>query len=294
MATSRIVPDTPPATWHAQESSSIVQLFGCDAQRGLTEAEAARRLARHGPNALLEKPSRPPWRMFAAQFADFMILVLIAAAVVSGLVGDVKDTLTIVVIVLLNAVIGFVQEFRAERAMAALKQMSESNALVLRDGTRLSIPASGVAPGDIVLLEAGSLVPADLRLIEAAQLKIDESMLTGESVTVEKHASVLDVELALAERSNMSYKGTSVSHGRGLGVAVATGMSTELGKIATLLEQDGENRTPLQKRLAAFGRRLGIAVLAICAIVFTVGLLRGEAVVLMFLTAVSLAVAAIP
>ena len=286
--------DPKSAAWHGIEASQVAKQFDCDLQHGLSEAEAAQRLARHGPNALQEKPPKSPWRMFAAQFADFMILVLIAAAVVSGLVGDVKDTLTIAVIVLLNALIGFVQEYRAERAMAALKHMTESNARVLRDGAQLDIPASGVVPGDIVLLEAGNLVPADLRLIETAQLKTDESLLTGESVTVEKHTRALDAELPLAERGNMAYKGTSTSYGRGRGIAVATGMATELGKIAALLEQDGESRTPLQKRLAHFGRYLGIAILVICAIIFGVGLLRGEAVVLMFLTAVSLAVAAIP
>ena len=282
------------SAWHGLDVPQVAKQFDCDPQHGLSEAEAAQRLARHGPNALQEKPPRSPWRMFAAQFADFMIMVLIAAAVVSGLVGDVKDTLTIAVIVLLNALIGFVQEFRAERAMAALKHMTESNARVVRDGAHLTIPASEVVPGDLVLLEAGSLVPADLRLVETVQLKVDESLLTGESATVEKHVHALDTELSLAERGNMAYKGTSASYGRGRGIAIATGMATELGKIAALLEQDGESRTPLQKRLATFGRHLGIAILVICVIVFAAGLLRGEPVVLMFLTAVSLAVAAIP
>ena len=250
-------------------------MFSCDPQRGLSETKAAQRLARHGPNVLQEKPPRPAWRLFAAQFADFMILILIAAAVISGLIGDINDTLTIAVIVLLNAVIGFVQELRAERSMAALRQMTESSASIMRDGTRLTIPASAVVPGDLVLLEAGSLVPADLRLTETVQLRIDESLLTGESTTVEKHSHTLAAELPLAERGNMAYKGTSASYGRGRGIVVATGMGTELGKIAALLEQDGENRTPLQKRLATFGRHLGIAVLAICAIIFVVGLLRG-------------------
>lgn len=280
--------------WHAQQARAVVQQFDSDAKHGLTEQQAVQQLARHGPNLLQEKPPRPTWRMFADQFADFMIMVLVAAAVVSGLVGDLKDTLTIAVIVLLNAVIGFVQEYRAERAMAALKQMTASNAQVVRDGIRLTVPASDVVPGDLILLEAGNLVPADLRLIDAAQLKIDESLLTGESATVEKHIHPIDVELPLAERSNMAYKGTSASYGRGHGIVIATGMDTEIGKIAALLESDEESRTPLQKRLAAFGRHLGIAVLAICAIIFMVGLLRGEPVVLMFLTAVSLAVAAIP
>jgi P-type Ca2+ transporter type 2C len=282
------------AAWHALSASGVAQRLNCDLQDGLSETEAAHRLVHHGPNVLIGKPPRSPWRMFAAQFADFMILVLIAAAAVSGVIGDLEDTLTIAVIVLLNALIGFTQEYRAERAMAVLKQMTESNARVVRDGAHFDIPASAVVPGDLVLLETGGLVPADLRLIEAAQLKLDESLLTGESTTVEKHIHALDAELPLAERSNMAYKGTSTSYGRGRGIAVATGMATELGKIAALLESAEEGKTPLQKRLAVFGRHLGVAVLVICAIIFVVGLLRGEPVVLMFLTAVSLAVAAIP
>jgi P-type Ca2+ transporter type 2C len=286
-------PENSPA-WHALPVSGVAQQLDTHVLHGLPETEAAQRLVRHGPNVLQEKPPKSPWRMLAEQFTDFMILVLIAAAVVSGAVGDLKDTLTIAVIVILNALIGFTQEFRAERAMAALRQMTGSYAQVVRDGAHLTIPASEVAPGDVVVLEAGSLVPADLRLVETVQLKVDESLLTGESATVDKHVNALDAELPLAERSNMAYKGTSTSYGRGRGVAVATGMATELGKIAALLEQAGENRTPLQKRLTVFGRHLSIAVLAICAIIFVVGLLRGEPLVLMFLTAVSLAVAAIP
>jgi len=233
--------------------------------------------------------------MLLDQFADFMILVLIAAAVISGLIGDIKDTLAIAVIVLLNAVIGFVQEYRAERAMAALKKMAAAHAQVVRNGERQLLPAAGIVPGDIVLLEAGNMVPADLRLIEAAQLRVDEALLTGESTTIEKHADILEQDgLPLAERRNMAYKGTIATYGRGRGVVVAIGMTTELGKIAALLEGSEEIKTPLQKRLTVFGRHLGIAVLAICAIIFLAGLLRGEAPLLMLLTAISLAVAAIP
>ena len=281
--------------WHALDASEICRKLATSIDYGLSPEESARRIAHSGANELIEKPPRPLWRMLLDQFADFMILVLIAAAMVSGVIGSVKDTLAIVVIVLLNAAIGFVQEYRAERAMAALKQMAAANALVLRGGERLSVPAAEIVPGDIVLLEAGNLVPVDLRLLEAVQLKIDESLLTGESATVEKHAHTLPhPELPLAERKNMAYKGTIATYGRGRGVAIATGMATELGKIATLLESGDDSKTPLQKRLTTFGRHLGIVVLAICAIIFGVGLLRGEAPVLMLLTAISLAVAAIP
>src|SRR5574340_1154676 len=283
----------PP--WHARQAQEVVRLLGSDAQVGLATAEAQKRAVHFGPNEIRERAQRGPWRMLLDQFADFMILVLLLAAVISGIVGDVKDTIAIVVIVALNAVIGFIQEFRAERAMAALKALAATTARVLRDGQVMDIPASGVVPGDVVLLEAGNVAPADMRLLETAQLKVDEATLTGESVTVEKHSRALEqAELPLGDRRNMAYKGTVASHGRGRGIVVATGMATELGKIAALLEQDGELRTPLQKRLAQFGKRLALAALAICAIVFMVCVLRGESAVLMFLTAVSLAVAAIP
>ncbi len=233
--------------------------------------------------------------MFLDQFRDFMIVVLIIAAIISGVIGEATDTIAIIVIVVLNAVIGFVQEYRAEKAMELLKKMSAQTALVLRDGELAHLPAAQLVPGDIVILEAGNIVPADLRLIEAAQLKIEEASLTGESLPVEKQVDPLgDAHLPLGDRSNMAYKGTIVTYGRGRGVIVATGMATELGKIATLLQDEDEVKTPLQKRLAAFGKRLALAILAICIIIFIVGLLRGEAPLLMLLTAISLAVAAIP
>jgi Ca2+-transporting ATPase len=171
--------------WHTLDVAVVAARLGVDLNLGLTEEEARHRAARFGPNAIREKPPRAPWRMFLGQFADFMILVLIAAAAVSGVIGDVKDTLAIIVIVLLNAVVGFVQELRAERAMTALKQLAGASALVVRGGEGLTVPAMAVVPGDVVLLEAGNVVPADLRLIEAVQLKVDEALLTGESATVE-------------------------------------------------------------------------------------------------------------
>jgi P-type Ca2+ transporter type 2C len=287
--------DSRRVTWHTLDAPAVASRLGVDVDRGLSEKVVRDRFARFGANAIREKPPREPWRIFLGQFTDFMIIVLIAAAVVAGVVGDVKDTLAIVVIVVLNAVIGFVQEFRAERAMMALKQLAAASALVVRGGERLTVPAMDVVPGDIVLLEAGNVVPADLRLIEAAQFKVDEALLTGESVTVEKHCEALQSpELPLGDRRNMAYKGTTATYGRGRGLVVATGMDTELGKIATLLDTGVELKTPLQKRLATFGKGLGLVVLAICTIIFVVGLLRGEAAALMFLTAVSLAVAAIP
>lgn len=262
---------------------------------GLTTQEAAQRLDQFGPNELKAKRKKTPFMMFLDQFKDFMILVLIAAAIVAGIVGELTDTLIIIAIVIANAVIGFIQEYRAEKAIEALKQMAAPMVNVLRDGRGASIASREVVPGDIVLLEAGAIIPADMRLIESAQLKIDEAALTGESVPVEKSTAVLsDPGLPLGDRVNMAYKGTVATYGRGSGLVVDTGMETELGKIASMLQDESEVRTPLQKRLAGFGKNLAIIILIICAIVFAIGLVRGVAPLLMLLTAISLAVAAIP
>ena len=281
-------------SWHQKESKDVLAELGASLQ-GLATAEAERLLLQHGPNELIEKKKKTLGMMFLDQFRDFMIIVLIVAALISGLIGDASDTIAIIVIVVLNAVIGFVQEYRAEKAMALLKKMSEHAALVLRDGAPATVPAVQLVPGDVVILEAGKIVPADLRLLEVAQLKIEEASLTGESLAVEKVVDPLsDEQLPLGDRANMAYKGTIVTYGRGQGVVVATGMATELGKIATLLQDEAEVKTPLQKRLATFGQKLALAILAICIIIFVVGLLRGEPPLLMLLTAISLAVAAIP
>ncbi len=281
--------------WHTLSAEQSARHLHVDTVTGLSVADAAARLERHGPNQLPEGRRRTPWRMLLDQFMDFMILVLIAAAIVSGIVGELTDTLAIVVIVLLNAAIGFAQEWRAERAMAALRSMAAPSARVRRDGSVCELPAAELVPGDVVLLEAGNVVPADLRLLEAAQLRIAEAALTGESQPVDKHTGVLaDAQLPLGDRSNMAWKGTLVANGRSIGIVVATGIRTELGRIARLLDEAEEVKTPLQKRLARFGARLAWAVLAICAIVFAAGLARGEPPILMFLTAISLAVAAIP
>ena len=280
--------------WHTLSGDGTLQSLESRLD-GLTPSEAEARLARHGPNQLPEAKRRTIAMMIADQFKDFMILLLICAAVVSGVIGEAQDTIAILVIVLLNAVIGFVQEVRAERAMEALKKLAAPNAVVRREGQTVEIPAVNLVPGDIVLLEAGRIVPADLRLLETASLRIAEAVLTGESVPVEKTVdSVPDHDAALGDRRNMAYKGTQVVYGRGVGVVAETGISTELGRIANLLGTEKEVKTPLQKRLAVFGRDLGLAALAICALVFVVGVMRGEDVVLMFLTAVSLAVAAVP
>lgn len=281
-------------TWHCKEVDEILQSLN-SSEQGLTTEEARERLISCGPNTIKQVKKRTILQMVFDQFKDFMILVLIAAAVVSGIIGEPKDTIAILVIVILNAVIGFIQEYRAEKAIEALKKIAAQIATVIRDGEPISIPASDIVPGDMILLGAGNITPADMRLIKVAHFKIDESSLTGESVPVEKHTNPLqDDMMPLGDRKNMAYKGTIVTYGRANGVVVSTGMNTEFGKIATMLQEQVEVRTPLQKRLAKFGKKLAIAVLVICALVFGIGLIRGEPPLLMFLTAISLAVAAIP
>jgi len=288
-------PEAPPHPWHTLDIAATARALQTDPTQGLSTADARQRLERHGPNALQHARRRPLWRLLSEQFADVMILVLIAAAAISGLLGELADTLAILIIVLLNAVVGAVQQFRAEHAIAALRQMAAPGARVLREGRLQTVTAAELVPGDIVLLEAGNIVPADLRLFDAAGLKVDESALTGESMSVVKQAAALaDPDLPLGERTNLTFKGTLVSHGRATGIVVATAMNTELGRIATLLQQDRITHTPLQQRLARFGKHLALAVLGICALIFIAGWLRGEPLMLMFLTAVSLAVAAIP
>jgi Ca2+-transporting ATPase len=280
--------------WHLKDVKEIiVQLQS--SYNGLSSEEAVRRLEQYGPNELKEKKKKTPLMMFLDQFRDFMIIVLITAAVISGFIGELSDTLAIIVIVVLNAVIGFIQEYRAEKAMAALKKMSAPFATALRNGVPENISASQLVPGDVVILEAGNIVPADMRLIESVQIRMEEAALTGESIAVRKHTNALhDEHLSIGDRKNIAYKGTFVTNGRGTGIIVATGMDTELGRIATMLQEEEEVKTPLQKRLASFGQKLAIAVLAICAIVFGIGVMRGEQPMLMLLTAISLAVAAIP
>lgn len=280
--------------WHRKTIEEAIAGLGTSRQ-GLSVAAARERLDENGPNELQEQARRTPFAMLLSQFADFMILVLLGAAVLAAIVGDLGDAMPIIAIVILNAIIGFVQEFRAERAMAALREMAGNSATVVREGSPVVIPAREIVPGDLVLLEAGNVVPADLRLVEAAHLKSVEAALTGESLPVEKMTAPLDdPELSLGDRRNMAYKGTIISYGRGAGVAVATGMGTELGRIATMLQNEEETKTPLQKRLAVFGQRLAVAIIIVCAIIFTLGFLRGEPLLLMLLTAISLAVAAIP
>jgi Ca2+-transporting ATPase len=277
------------------DGEAVARQLSVDPDVGLDAVQVKERLSEHGANAFATH-RRTGWsQMIWNQFRDFMILVLIVAAVVSGVVGEPRDAIAILVIVILNAAVGVFQEYRAERALEALRSLVVQTAQVRRSNRTLTIPARELVPGDIVLLGAGSAVPADLRLIEVQELAADESALTGESETVAKQVDSLQVQdLPLGDRRNIAYSGSLITRGRGAGIVITTGVDTELGQIAEMLRSLPVTRTPLQQRLAKFGRRLALIVLAICLVIFLLGLLRGEPVVLMFLTAVSLAVAAIP
>ena len=280
--------------WHTIEADAALQRLNSSAD-GLTTAEARQRLIEYGHNTTPEARHRTLLAMLLGQFTDFMIVVLLAAALISGFIGEPQDTIAILVIVLLNAIIGTVQEYRAERAVAALREMAAPEAQVLRDGEAITLTAAELVPGDVVLLEAGNVVPADLRVLVTEEMQSDESALTGESQTVDKQeARLAEKDLPLGDRRNLAYKSSLITRGRGTGVVVATGLETEIGQIAELLRSEKGVRTPLQKRLTRFGRYLALAVLAICAVVFVAGLLQGQPILLMLLTAVSLAVAAIP
>ncbi len=279
--------------WYQSEVKDVISKLETS-EKGLSADEAQARLSQYGTNEIKEGKRDTPFQILLRQFKDLMILILIIAAIISGLLGDIIDTIAIVAIVIINAVIGFVQEYNAEKAMQALKNMAISTAKVKRDGVIQTISSVELVPGDIVLMEAGDIVPADLRLLEANQLKIEEASLTGESVPIEKNIKPLkDENLPIGDRINLAFKGTNVTYGKGKGVVVNTGMGTELGKIAAMLHGASE-KTPLQKRLTVFSKKLALVVLVICTFVFFVGLLRGEQPVVMFLTAISLAVAAIP
>ncbi len=279
--------------WHRLNKEEAFELLDTK-QEGLSTPDAEEKLLKYGPNELEEGKKKSIAVMLLSQFKDVMILILLAAAIISGIIGDLTDTIVILVIVLLNAIIGFFQEYRAEKAMQALKQMAVTLARVLRDGTSSWLPATTLVPGDVVLLEAGNAVPADVRIIESVNLKIEEAALTGESHAIDKITQSLEVDdLPLGDKRNMAFKGTFVTYGRGTGIVIATGMQTELGRIAKLLQED-ETLTPLQQRMASFGKRLSILVLFLCILFFVAGWLRGEEVVKMVLTSISLAVAAIP
>jgi Ca2+-transporting ATPase len=279
--------------WWTLDIPEIVKQLETSRQ-GLSDDAAREKLAKDGRNELEHKERKPAWKIFIGQFKDFMILVLFAAAIVSGIAGDPTDTIIIIVIIILNAVVGFVQENKAEKAMEALRNISAPQAHLVRNGKPVTVQAAEIVTGDIVTLEAGSIVPADLRLIEAHSLRINESALTGESVAVEKTIKpIAQKDIPPGDRLNMAYKSTLVTNGRAKGVVVATGMQTEIGSIAKMLDQP-EGTTPLQKRMADFGKKLSVIVIVICVAFFGVGYFMGQDPLEMLLTAISLAVAAIP
>ena len=279
--------------WHLLPIDELTELLNTG-KKGLDALSASQRLEEFGYNILEEKKKKSAFIMFLEQFTDFMIVILIIAAIISGLIGDIVDTYIIMAILILNAIVGFIQEYRAEKAMEALKQMSAAQARVYRDGSLIDIPSSELVPGDIISLEAGNIIPADIRFIETYRVNVDESALTGESHNILKIPDELPSdEYSLGDRINMGFKGTCITSGRAIGCVVATGMKTELGKIAKMIQTE-DISTPLQKRLSVFGKRLSISILIICAVIFMFGWLRGENLVQMLLTSISLAVAAIP
>ena len=295
-------------------ADEVVRAQGTDAANGLGAAEAASRLEKNGPNKLAEAKKDPLWKRLASQMADPMIIMLLVAAVISAAVGmaqgeaDYADVVIILFVVVVNAVLGVVQESKAEEALAALQEMSAAQSKVVRDGRVVIVPSAELVVGDVVLLEAGDSVPADCRVLESAMMKIEESALTGESVPVEKHAEALALaegtdDVPLGDRKNMCYMGSVVVYGRGRAVVVATGMATEMGKIADAIAQAADEQTPLQRKLDELSHILTKLVVLVCAVVFAAGVLKHgglaffsnvEEVLDTFMVAVSLAVAAIP
>ncbi len=296
--------------WHSRSIDEIAAHLKTELNNGLTTAETQARLARDGHNELRERPPVPFWKKVVAQLNSFVVILLIVASIVSALLGDTVEAVVIMLIVVLNAVLGVVQEGRAEQALAALKKMAAPDATVIRDGSRQRVPARELVTGDVVVLEAGNFVPADLRLIESANLQIEEAALTGESVPVQKQATALvDESKPIGDRKNAAYMSTLVTYGRGKGVVVATGMQTQIGLIAEMIQSFEEEPTPLQQKLDQLGKGLSVAALVICGLVFAAAALRaltgdtsfeagthgsGGPLIDAFLIAVSLAIAAVP
>ncbi|SDD98757.1 Ca2+-transporting ATPase [Paenibacillus sp. UNCCL117] len=281
--------------WYQWTPEEILQSSGTEPSQGLSWEEADKRLASHGKNELAEGQSVSPVTLFLNQFKDFMVLVLVGATLVSGLLGEYLDAVTIIAIIIMNGILGFLQEFRAERSLRALKELSAPNAKALREGKLESIPARDLVPGDLVVLESGDRIPADIRFIETSGAYAEESALTGESVPVSKHTSALDLDdIPLGDQRNLGFMGTMMTRGSAKGVVVRTGMQTEMGKIADMIQNTDALETPLQRRLEQLGKILIIVALALTVMVVVAGILHGQEPYGMFLAGVSLAVAAIP
>ena len=286
--------------WFNKTVEDTVESLKTNSTLGLSMEEVAQRKSKYGLNELEEGKKTPLWVKFLEQFKDFMIIVLIIAAIVSGIIGYIEgegitDSIIIMIVVIVNAIIGVAQENKAEKSLEALKKLSSYSAKVVRDGKITVVPSKDLVPGDLVILETGDYVPADIRIVEAINLKSQESSLTGESVPVEKYADAIsEKEIGVGDRTNMLFSSSLITYGRGKGIVVETGMNTEVGKIAGILNNTEKSETPLQQRLNKLGKTLGIVSLAICAIIFVIGLLQGKEPLDMFMTAVSLAVAVIP
>ncbi len=280
--------------WYKLGVDEVLDRLG-GRREGLSRDEALRRLQEYGPNELVETGAKSPWRILAQQFTSVLIIILIIAAIASAALGDYADAVVIVAIVILTGLLGFRQEYKAEKTMNALRKLAAPMVRVRRGGQVVEVASADLVPGDVVVIEAGNVIPADGRLIQSASLRAQEAALTGESEPVEKIEAALDQpDIPLADRVNMLYMGTSASYGRGELVVTATGMQTELGKIAGMIQSVDQEATPLQKRLSQLGRWLAVAALVLVVIIFAEGLLQGEGLRIMFLTAVSMAVAAVP
>ena len=286
--------------WFNKTKQEVVEELNTNLELGLTEKQVEEQQEKYGMNELTAKKKKTIFQKFIAQFKDFMIIVLIIAAIVSGVVGiaegeGITDTIIILIVVIVNAVIGVLQENKAEKSLEALQKMSSHASKVIRNGNLIVVPSKDLVPGDLVVLETGDFVPADLRMIEAVNLKAQESALTGESVPVEKTAEAIEgEEISLGDRTNMAFSSSLITYGRGKGIVVETGMHTEVGKIAGIINETVDAATPLQVKLNKLGKTLGIVALIICAVIFAVGIFYGKEPIHMFMTAVSLAVAAIP
>ncbi len=276
--------------WQKSSVDETLKTLNSDANEGLSEAEAKKRNLKFGLNELVEKEKPGPIRLFLGQFKEILIIILIFAAIAAYYVGDAIDAIVILIVVIINAVVGFMQEYRAEKAMEKLKGLISNEAVVIRDGKKQKIPAKNLTPGDIVVIEEGDNIPADLRLIKSFDLRVDESALTGESLPAKKHFEIVDGD---EETDNLVFMDTDVSLGRGKGVVVAVGMDTSIGKIAELIQEEEED-TPLHQKIGRLGRNLGILALVVCSVVFVLQYMQGLPIIDTFLTAISLAVAAVP
>ena len=281
--------------WYSKNVQEVLQEVGGDLQKGLSSEEVVKSREQFGSNELVDRGTKSPWKILWEQLTGTMVIMLIISAVITFFLNEYKDAIAILVIVILNTILGFSQEYRAEKAMAALKKMAVPKVRVRRDGKVTEIRAQELVPGDIIFLEAGNSVPADGSLVENANLRVQEAVLTGESEPVEKRLEIIQKENpSLGDQHNRLFMGTLATFGRGTVVVTETGMNTELGKIAELIQSVGNESTPLQKRLDQLGKMLAVAALVIVAIVFGLGLLRGEDLRTMFLTGISMAVAAVP